>query len=138
MSVRAKFFCQKVTPTVEEAPEAPSRQVSFSAVCRGAANRQWSSATPAGSISMNIRNDAATTQFEVGKEYYVDFTPAEAAPTRGDGHEAQPGLTAWNTLACEACGMGGSWVKVDGTTGYAWDDDAQGRHDEAYGVPASE
>jgi len=33
--------------------------------------------TPYGTISMGIRNPAASDQFEVGKSYYVDFTPAE-------------------------------------------------------------
>ncbi|MDE2106306.1 MAG: hypothetical protein KGL39_54300 [Patescibacteria group bacterium] len=32
---------------------------------------------PSADIRLNVVNPAASTQFEVGKEYYVDFTPAE-------------------------------------------------------------
>ena len=31
--------------------------------------------TPAGSIELQIQNDDVSKQFEVGKEYLVDFTP---------------------------------------------------------------
>jgi hypothetical protein len=133
MSVRAKFYVNSITPTVGDNPTAPARVLSFGAVCRGASNREWSSATPSGSLTMTVRNDAAIAQFEVGKEYYLTFEPAEPKPVAGDGHEAQPGMTGWGVLACEACGMGGSWV-ADGTNKYVWDDAAQARHDEAYGA----
>jgi hypothetical protein len=33
--------------------------------------------TPSGLIQMGIDNEDALKHFEVGKEYYVDFTPAE-------------------------------------------------------------
>jgi hypothetical protein len=33
--------------------------------------------TPAGQIDLSTINPEALKQFEVGKEYYVDFTPAE-------------------------------------------------------------
>lgn len=32
-------------------------------------------ATPAGQISLQITNPKASAQFEVGADYYVDFTP---------------------------------------------------------------
>lgn len=41
-------------------------------------NAKWSKATPAGLFEMHINNPAALGQFEEGKEYYIDFTPAEA------------------------------------------------------------
>mgnify|MGYP001570440594 CR=1 FL=1 len=34
--------------------------------------------TPGGSISLMIMNDAASDQFAVDQEFYVDFTPAAA------------------------------------------------------------
>jgi hypothetical protein len=40
-------------------------------------NRQWSKATPSGELKMLITNPAAVDQFELGKDYFVDFTPAE-------------------------------------------------------------
>lgn len=40
-------------------------------------NGQFYAATPSGSIMLSVINAAAGEQFEVGKEYYVAFTPAE-------------------------------------------------------------
>lgn len=40
-------------------------------------NKSFWDATPSGTIQMWISNPAAFSQFELGKEYYVDFTPAE-------------------------------------------------------------
>jgi hypothetical protein len=40
-------------------------------------NKSFWDATPAGEIQMWISNPAAFSQFELGKEYYIDFTPAE-------------------------------------------------------------
>lgn len=38
-------------------------------------NRQWSEATPNGSIKMTITNPEALKQFELGGFYFVVFTP---------------------------------------------------------------
>jgi hypothetical protein len=40
-------------------------------------NKAFWAATPGGKIEFNCVNDKAIEQFEVGKEYYVDFTPTE-------------------------------------------------------------
>lgn len=40
-------------------------------------NKSFWDATPNGKIEMWISNPNAFKQFELGKEYYVDFTPAE-------------------------------------------------------------
>ena len=41
-------------------------------------NADYSKYTPSGAISLNISDETkAATFFEVGKEYYVDFTPAD-------------------------------------------------------------
>ena len=40
-------------------------------------NLIFGKATPAGSIAMLIKNKEAADSFELGKAYYVDFTPAE-------------------------------------------------------------
>lgn len=37
----------------------------------------YSKATPTGRIEMQVDNPAVLKQFELGKTYYVDFTPAE-------------------------------------------------------------
>lgn len=41
-------------------------------------NYHFWQATPAGRLEMQIVNQAAADQFEQGKFYYLDFTPAEA------------------------------------------------------------
>ena len=42
-------------------------------------NAKWSKATPFGELNMHITNPDALGQFEEGKEYYLDFTPASVA-----------------------------------------------------------
>lgn len=40
-------------------------------------NKSFSDATPSGNIKLSIsQGRPAASMFEVGKEYYVDFTPA--------------------------------------------------------------
>jgi hypothetical protein len=39
-------------------------------------NKAFWDATPGGTIQMYITNKSAFAGFELGKEYYVDFTPA--------------------------------------------------------------
>ena len=39
-------------------------------------NAKFFQSTPSGLIQLRTVNEAAAKQFEVGKEYYVDFTPA--------------------------------------------------------------
>lgn len=103
MTVVARFFAQHI----ETPPEGTSQGtvVNLSAVCRGAANSEWASATPAGTIRMVIRNDLASAQFERGKEYEVTFREVET-PKAGDGHSVQAvqlyGGKAWS---CGVCGI---------------------------------
>jgi len=70
MSVRAKFKCVNKTDdgkiemeTVYD-PDPESE------------NGQFFKWTPYGQLSMGTVNDAALVQFEVSKEYYLDFTKA--------------------------------------------------------------
>lgn len=70
MSVRAKFFVTEIAKTTF------GGRVKLQAVCRGKDNSQWSSATPSGHVEMSIRNELAVEFFDVGQEYFVDFTPA--------------------------------------------------------------
>ncbi|MDU7382442.1 MAG: hypothetical protein E7L09_29550 [Enterobacteriaceae bacterium] len=39
-------------------------------------NKTWSKYTPGGLLQMHISNPAAFSQFEQGKEYYIDIQPA--------------------------------------------------------------
>lgn len=69
--VRAKVRCGSIE----------NNAVTFSTVyepdeARDAENARFTKATPWGEIRMGIDNPDALAQFEVGKEYYVDFSPA--------------------------------------------------------------
>jgi hypothetical protein len=69
MTVRCKFHCAH--------KDEASGQINFSPVYSGSdENKAFFRATPSGSIVFQTVNPAAFHQFEVGKEYYVDFTPA--------------------------------------------------------------
>jgi hypothetical protein len=70
--VRAKF---KVT---DKTPNGEGFYVSMSPVVGGSPeNDSFYKWTPGGQIQLSTINTVAADQFEVGKEYYVDFTPAE-------------------------------------------------------------
>lgn len=78
MSVRAKFWVKEVTHHHNGGPGDQATTVKLSAVYGdGKGNESWSKWTPQGEISMLITNPAATEFFELGKQVYVDFTPAE-------------------------------------------------------------
>lgn len=69
MSVRAKFNCLSKDEV---------GNVHLYAVAGGSPeNDEFFSATPNGEIRLGIGNTQAAEQFEVGKQYYVDFTPAD-------------------------------------------------------------
>lgn len=68
MSVRAKMQCQS----------KDGNQVTLYAVVDDE-NKTWAQYTPCGSVQMTIDNPTALERFEVGKHYFVDFTPAPAA-----------------------------------------------------------
>ena len=40
-------------------------------------NEEFFKYTPYGSLNMGILNEKASTEFEIGKEYYIDFTKIE-------------------------------------------------------------
>jgi hypothetical protein len=70
-STRAKFSC------VEIVRVADSDTITFRPVISGSAeNREFFKWTPAGSIVLGVVGSAVSRQFEVGRDYYVDFTPA--------------------------------------------------------------
>lgn len=73
--VRAKFRVTEVTDT----PGNESlKTIKLMAVTDGSEeNKSFWKYTPAGDITMQCVNPDAIEQFEVGKEVYVDFTPAE-------------------------------------------------------------
>lgn len=72
MAVRAKVTCTSLEgnavsfDTVYETNEQKDKE-----------NARFTKATPWGQIKLGIDNPDALSQFEVGKQYYVDFTPAK-------------------------------------------------------------
>ena len=71
-TVRAKFYCN-TKAQMSSSPEPFIDNYKFSAVTSGSdENKKFWKWTPSGMIELSsIRDDI----FEVGKEYYLDFTP---------------------------------------------------------------
>ncbi len=70
--VRAKVICeckQGTTITFRTVYEPPDE--------RDTENQRFTQATPWGQIELGIDNPLALAQFEEGKSYYVDFSPAD-------------------------------------------------------------
>lgn len=88
MTVRAKFRVDHISPptplmktdhstTPPTSREVDTFAVALSPVTSGSAeNEKFYELTPGGSISLSIVNAETVKSFEVGKTYYVDFTPA--------------------------------------------------------------
>jgi hypothetical protein len=69
--VRCKFVCQSKVPLEGNA------SISLGVVYSGSEeNKAFFAATPGGSIQFYTVNEQAAKQFEIGKEYFVDFTLA--------------------------------------------------------------
>lgn len=75
-STRAKFRCNSVTSFGGD-----SKKVALSPVYPGQdasdEDKAFWTATPSGSLEMQIDNPNAAVIFEAGKTYYVDISPAE-------------------------------------------------------------
>ena len=71
MSVRVKFTC------VSKIEELNDGSVQLSAVIADSPeNAEFFQWTPSGNIHLGTINKSALSQFEVGGQYYVDFTAA--------------------------------------------------------------
>ena len=76
-SVRAKFYVYSITLYADNA------QVVLQPVTSGSKeNETFWKYTPSGKLEMSIKGSAAAL-FEVGKEYYIDFTLAEPIKVNG-------------------------------------------------------
>lgn len=82
MAVRAKFYVRSITKfadpkgggSVALSPVFASKEGISGNACEE--NHIFGQYTPSGEINMCILNPAALEQFELGKPYYVDFSPA--------------------------------------------------------------
>jgi len=73
MTVRAKFTLTEITLM-----PGTMRRLKFQAVYDPSVpeDQRFQKATPWGEFSMNVDNPAALEQFELGKAYYFDASPA--------------------------------------------------------------
>ena len=78
MSVRAKFKVVEIARREGWSGHKEITNIKMHPVCGNSPeNDAFFASTPAGEISIGCANAKATEQFEIGKEYYVDFTPAQ-------------------------------------------------------------
>lgn len=76
--VRAKFFVTTVKHNHSGDPNTVFATIELAPVyADGGENEDWSRYTPSGKIEMNVTNPAAIDKLELGKAYFVDFTPAD-------------------------------------------------------------
>jgi hypothetical protein len=76
-TIRAKFRCNAVEFYGDPADPNAGRNYTLSAVYDTSTpeNERFTKATPWAELKMRVDNPAA--RFEVGKIYYLDFTPAD-------------------------------------------------------------
>jgi hypothetical protein len=75
--VRAKFKVTSITRREGWSGVKEMQDINMSVVTSGSdENKKFFASTPNGEIRVGCANPEAVAQFELGKEYYVDFTPA--------------------------------------------------------------
>lgn len=79
MAVRAKLRLSNIRTDQWHKDLPPQKTLRFDAQYDDSIpeDKRFQKATPSGHCELQIDNEAAVAQFEVGKSYYVDFTPAE-------------------------------------------------------------
>jgi hypothetical protein len=78
-TVRAKFVCRSITQQQHwDRSKGNLHAVKLEPVTSGSKeNEAFYAATPCGAIELSTLNAEAGQQFELGQEYYIDFTKAE-------------------------------------------------------------
>ena len=73
--VRCKFQCTNILPVQDVNGKEEGKRIYLAPVtCGSEENKQFFAYTPYGTVDFGTVNAEAAKQFEVGKEYYVDFT----------------------------------------------------------------
>lgn len=77
--VRAKFTVREIVRASHwDKSKGEIQTIVMNPVCDGSEeNKLFFEASPSGEIKLGTVNEAAARQFELGKAYYVDFSPAE-------------------------------------------------------------
>lgn len=82
MTVRAKFWVKEIKHGYVGAGHGNFSDVKLAPCYAGypggdsEENKSFAKATPSGEITLGITNPSALEFFEIGKAYYIDFTPA--------------------------------------------------------------
>lgn len=79
MAVRAKFKVDRIERTLYSGEELQTIVLSpvYKTNDPEDENSKFWKWSPSGSLHLGTLNPEASKQFELGKEYYIDFTPAE-------------------------------------------------------------
>lgn len=76
--VRAKFKVNSITRMPGYGGVKEFQTIRLSPVTSGSEeNQRFYGSTPTGQIELGCANAEAVAQFDLGQEFYVDFTPAE-------------------------------------------------------------
>ena len=77
--MRAKFKVISITRQANWNNQGEMQTIKLQPVTTGSEeNRAFYTATPSGEIHLSVVPVEVGKQFDIGKEYYVDFTPATA------------------------------------------------------------
>ena len=89
MSVRAKMKCYGVQHLQDGQPDTTLADIRLMPVYddKDPTNKAWSKATPAGEVRLLVTNPEAIAAFEIGKSYFVDFTPVPEPVTDIQHHQ---------------------------------------------------
>ena len=74
---RAKFICGKAEKMAQEGGEVEAIIVDLFAVVSDDENKSWAKLTPIGDVHLSITNPAVFNHFQIGKQYYADFSEAK-------------------------------------------------------------
>jgi hypothetical protein len=76
--VRAKFYCGEKAEVgyLPEPANKTTKVILYPVLGESEENKAYWKYTPSGKLEMQMINKEAADVFEVGKEYYIDFTPA--------------------------------------------------------------
>ncbi len=108
MTVRAKFYISELT----QYPGAAGGKVKLGAATRGARNADWASATPSGTLELNINNPAAFDFFvdllarskDLGFAPEVDIIMSASGDMEPHAFEPFERANHYVNGRCAACG----------------------------------
>ena len=77
MTVRAKFKVHSITRQAGWGGAKECNTIKLGPVTSGSdENKSFYASTPSGSIEIGVVHKEVSDRFEIGQEFYVDFTPA--------------------------------------------------------------